>query len=105
MKVLPFTIPVAHDKTIIVQEENLPYFYPHLHRHDEIQLTLILKGKGTLIVGNSMHAFGPNEVFLIGAQMPHVFKSDPSYFANEDVNHVHSITIFFQSERKAGNTI
>ena len=64
MKVLPFTIPVAHDKTIIVQEENLPYFYPHLHRHDEIQLTLVLKGKGTLIVGNSMHAFGPNEVFF-----------------------------------------
>lgn len=100
MKVLPFTIPVAHDKTIIVQEENLPYFYPHLHRHDEIQLTLILKGKGTLIVGNSMHAFGPNEVFLIGAQMPHVFKSDPSYFANEDVNHVHSITIFFNLKGK-----
>jgi AraC-like DNA-binding protein len=100
MKVLSFTIPVAHDKTIIVQEDILPYFYPHLHRHDEIQLTLILKGKGTLIVGNSMHAFGPNELFLIGAKMPHVFKSDVSYFTNGQENNVHAIIIFFNLKGK-----
>ena len=75
MKVLPFTIPASHDKTILVQEDILPYFYPHLHRHEEIQLTLILKGEGTLLVGNSMHGFCANEVYLIGANMPHVFKS------------------------------
>jgi hypothetical protein len=35
MKVLPFTIPLPHDHTIIVQEEVLPHFYTYLHRHAE----------------------------------------------------------------------
>lgn len=100
MKVLPFTIPVAHDRTILVQEDILPYFYPHLHRHEEIQLTLILKGEGTLIVGNSMHAFKPNEAYLIGANMPHVFKSDDSYFEHGATKEIHALTIFFNTKGK-----
>lgn len=99
MKVLPFTIPAAHDKTILVQEDILPHFYPHLHRHEEIQLTLILKGEGTLLVGNNMHAFAPNEIYLLGANMPHVFKSDAHYFAQEG-EQVHSLTIFFNTGGK-----
>jgi len=100
MKVLPFTIPVAHDKTILVQEDILPCFYPHLHRHEEIQLTLILKGEGTLVVGNSMHCFKPNEVYLIGANMPHVFKSDDSYFGQDSPKEIHALTIFFNTKGK-----
>ncbi|HVV56218.1 MAG TPA: hypothetical protein VHC47_12870, partial [Mucilaginibacter sp.] len=62
MKVLQFTIPVAHDKSVIVQEDNLPYFYPYLHRHKEAQVTWILNGEGTLIAGNDMHPFKPGEI-------------------------------------------
>ena len=40
MKVLQFTIPVAHDKAVIIQEDVMPYFYPYLHRHREAQLIL-----------------------------------------------------------------
>ena len=100
MKVLPFTIPTSHDKTILVQEDVIPYFYPHLHCHQEIQLTLILKGEGTLIIGNSMHTFGPNEVYLIGADIPHVFKSDVSYFAEDSIKNVHTLNIFFNTKGK-----
>lgn len=100
MKVLPFTIPVSYDKTVILQEDVLPYFYPHLHRHEEIQLTFIQKGEGTLLVGNNMHAFTSNEIYLIGANMPHVFKSDPSYFASDSSKEVRTITIFFNTKGK-----
>jgi AraC-like DNA-binding protein len=103
MKVLPFTIPASHDKTILVQEDIFPYFYPHLHRHEEIQLTLILKGEGTLLVGNTMHSFSPNEVYLIGANMPHVFKSDASYFAPGSTKEIHALTIFFNIKGKLGS--
>jgi AraC-like DNA-binding protein len=95
MKVLPFTIPPSQDKTILIQEEVLPYFYPHLHRHEEIQLTLILKGEGTLLVGSSMYPFNENEGYMIGANIPHVFKSDASYFAADSNKEVHTLTIFF----------
>jgi len=95
MKVLPFTIPVPHDHTIIVQEEVLPHFYTYLHRHAEAQITWIKKGEGTLLAGNSMHTFNGGEIYFLGANLPHLFKSDPAYFLAESDKEVSAITIFF----------
>ncbi|MEP6948119.1 MAG: AraC family transcriptional regulator [Ginsengibacter sp.] len=95
MKILEFTLPVADNKTIIIKEEKLPHFYPHLHRHAEVQLTWIVEGEGTLVAGNSMHNFQKNEIFWIGAKQPHVFKSDPSYFESKSKKRTHSLDIFF----------
>ncbi len=100
MKVLQFTIPVPGDQNIIVQKENLPYFYPHLHRHDEVQLTWIQRGEGTLVVGNNMYPFRSNEIYCIGANQPHVFKSDPSYFQEQGRREVVALTVFFNPNGK-----
>jgi AraC-like DNA-binding protein len=95
MKVLQFTIPVAHDKSVIVQMDELPYFYPHLHRHKEAQVTWIQSGEGTLIAGNNMHTFKAGEIYLIGADQPHLFKSTPEYFQPGNKKVVKTLTIFF----------
>jgi AraC-like DNA-binding protein len=100
MKVLPFNLLASDDNTLIVQEEILPYFYPHLHRHSEIQITLIQKGEGTLVVGDQTHKFFANEVYVIGADIPHVFKSAPSYFHEKNKKQVHALTIFFNPKGK-----
>lgn len=39
MKIIQFTIPVAKDHAVIVQEDIVPHFYNHLHRHNETQIT------------------------------------------------------------------
>lgn len=98
MKVLPFTIPVPADKTIILKHYVQPHFYPHLHRHQEIQLTWIRKGEGTLVADNNMHAFQSNEIFWLGANQPHVFKSDPSYFLPRSKKKIYALDIFFNPE-------
>ena len=95
MKVLPFTIPVPHDHSIIVQEEVLPHFYTYLHRHAETQITWIQKGEGTLLAGNNMHVFREGEIYVIGANLPHLFKSDPAYFLPDSDKEVRAVTVFF----------
>jgi AraC-like DNA-binding protein len=100
MKVLPFTIPVPHGQTIIVQEERLQHFYPHLHRHAEIQVTWVQEGEGTLLAGNSMHVFSGNNIFVLGANQPHLFKSSPEYFAEVSQKQVRAISIFFNPNGK-----
>src|ERR1700722_12590161 len=95
MKVLQFTIPVPLDKTVIIQRDELPYFYPYLHRHQEIQLTWIRQGEGTLVAENNMHTFRPGEIYWLGAKQPHVFKSDPSYFSPKSKKKIHTLNIFF----------
>src|ERR1700759_729654 len=98
MKVLQFTIPVPHDKTVIVQKDELPHFYPHLHRHQEIQLTWIQQGEGTLVAENNMYAFRPNEIYWLGVKLPPVFKSDPSYFSPKSRKKVQTLNIFFNTK-------
>jgi AraC-like DNA-binding protein len=100
MKVLPFTIPVPHDHTIIVQEEILPHFYTFLHRHAEVQITWIQQGEGTLLAGNSMRSFRDGEIYLLGANLPHLFKSDPAYFQPQSDKEVKAVTIFFNPSGK-----
>jgi AraC-like DNA-binding protein len=100
MKVLSFTIPASQDKTILVQEDILPSFYPFLHRHEEIQLTMIIKGEGTLVVGKNMHAFTKNQIFLIGANMPHVFKNDEVLSEDGSEIGTHALTVFFNPKGK-----
>lgn len=98
MKVIQFTIPVAKEQSVIVHEEVLPHFYPHLHRHNEMQITWVLQGEGTLITGNYMHPFQAGNIFIIGANQPHIFKSDSSYFDKRHRKQVHSITFYFNPE-------
>lgn len=100
MKVLEFTIPVIHDKSVTVKEEIMPYFYPYLHRHVEVQLTWIQQGKGTLIVGNSMYPFEPGNIFLLGADLPHVFKSSPEYFNEDSGMNIRALNVFFKPDSK-----
>ncbi|PHN04999.1 AraC family transcriptional regulator [Flavilitoribacter nigricans] len=76
MKIIAFTIPVRQDQTVIVKREVDTRFYPHLHRHEEVQLSWIQKGAGALLVGEHLHDFSPGDIFLFSANLPHLFKND-----------------------------
>ena len=98
MRVIEFTIPVAMENSIVVQEDKLPHFYNHLHRHNEAQITWVISGEGTLIAGNYMRRFKPGDIYILGANQPHIFKSDPAYFDKKNKKQVHNLTIFFNPD-------
>ena len=105
MKVIQFTIPKTADNSVIVQEENLPWFYNYLHRHKEIQIALIIKGEGMLIVGNYMQRFKAGDIYIIGADQPHIFRSDASYFSKKSKKYVQSVSLFFDPEESFENIL
>ena len=78
MKVLPFKIPKTQNIGLIYQEDREEFFYDKLHQHEEIQLCVIVKGEGTLIVGDTINEYKSGDVLVIGSNLPHVFKSDAS---------------------------
>lgn len=104
MKVIQFTVPKTSDNSVTVQEDRLPWFYNYLHRHKEIQIALIIKGEGTLVVGNYMQRFKAGDVYIIGSEQPHIFKSDSNYFIKKK-NNTHSLSIFFNKEESFGNIL
>ena len=89
MQVRPFQILKPLDENLIVQVDRSKGFYNHLHQHKEIQLSLIVKGNGKLLIGDSIHPFNNGDFFAIGANSPHLFKSEK---LDEPV---HMISLFF----------
>lgn len=90
MKVLPFKIPKPEQASLIYQEDVGTSFYDKLHQHEEIQLSFIVEGEGTLIVGDTINYYKQGDVLVIGGNQPHVFKSDES--ANSESK---MLTLFF----------
>lgn len=88
MKVLPFTIPKSKRDSLILQENLEPSFYGLLHQHEEFQISYIIAGDGTLIVGDSVHKYQRGDVFVFDENLPHVFKSNSS---KTDLSHMKSV--------------
>jgi AraC-like DNA-binding protein len=105
MKVVQFTIPVSKEHTIVVQEEVLAHYYSHLHRHREVQIEWVIEGTGILIAGNYMQHFEPGDVYIIGANQSHIFKSDEAYFNSESDKKIHSVSIFFDPVQLSQNLL
>ncbi|SHF41833.1 AraC-type DNA-binding protein [Arenibacter palladensis] len=76
MKVLPFKIPKPKNEALIYQEDRERIFYGQLHQHQEIQISLIVKGSGSFIVADTINEYKENDILVIGEYVPHVFKSD-----------------------------
>ncbi len=94
MKAIPFRIPKASETSIRIQVDEGDHFYSRLHYHPEFQITAVVKGEGLLHVGSSFAHFQDGDVFVIGGQVPHLFKSTPTYFS-EDSPGVHAVSLFF----------
>ena len=96
MKILPFKIPKTSQESFRLQEDHGPHFYDHLHQHPEVQLTLILSSEGKIIVGDFVGTFKPGDIFLIGPNLPHVFRNDARYYGSTEGGQAHSLTVFFE---------
>ena len=76
MKIFPFVIPKPEQVALVYQEDHEFVFYDKFHQHEEIQISLIVEGEGTLIVGDTINYYKSGDILVIGSNLPHVFKSD-----------------------------
>ncbi len=76
MKVLPFKILKTREQVLLFQEDRNKILYELLHQHEEIQISLIEKGAGNLLVGDTFTSFQEGDIIVFGKNLPHVLKSD-----------------------------
>lgn len=88
MKALPFKIPKTQHNAILFQEDSSTLFYDKLHQHEEIQISCIIKGEGTLLISDTVHPYKQGSVFVIGSWQPHVFRS---IYRNGEISNMFSI--------------
>jgi len=98
MKVVAFNVPKIKKEAFRIQEDKGSHFYDQLHQHPEIQVMLVLQGEGTLIAGDYVGRFEPNELYVIGSEQPHVFRSDKNYYTPKSKLKVRAISIYFHEK-------
>ena len=76
MKIFPFKIPKPKEESLIYQEDIEFVFYDKLHQHEEIQISYIENGEGTIFVGDTITPYQKGEVIVIGGNLPLVFRSE-----------------------------
>lgn len=72
------------------------HFDPLWHAHSEYQLFVVLEGTGTRFIGDSIKAFGPDELILTGPHLPHVWRSDDIYFDRNSGCSTRGIVIYLK---------
>lgn len=96
MKALSFRIPKTEQTSFRVQMDEEAYFYDRLHYHPEWQITVILRGTGTLFVGDGINRFQAGDVFAVGSNVPHLLRSDALYYQSDSPG-THAISLFFET--------
>ena len=98
MKAVRFVIPKTSGNSFRVQTDRDYYFYDSIHYHPEHQVTFIQKGEGTRFIGNNVERFKPGDIYFIGKNVPHVFRSDAIYYQEDRQLESKSISIYFKEE-------
>ncbi|TAN11258.1 MAG: AraC family transcriptional regulator [Chitinophagaceae bacterium] len=95
MKPILRKIDTGYNYSFSVREDVGPYLYNHWHFHPEVELTLIRRGAGMRLVGDSMEPFSDGDLILLGSNLPHLWRSDPEYFKDKGDLHVEAVAIHF----------
>lgn len=87
------------ERSFLVRQDRMPCIEQDWHFHKEIELIYFIKSTGTRYVGNSIGNFSPGELYMIGSNIPHLFKNDKEYYANHpEKEAVNLIVIKFEPE-------
>lgn len=92
MKPILFKVTENSGTSFHVQENRDGHQYSLLHFHPEFQISLILAGSGSCVIGDYVAPFATDEVYVIGANVPHIFESLDA----------HIISIFFTESSFGG---
>ncbi|MCY4781486.1 AraC family transcriptional regulator [Sphingobacterium sp. UT-1RO-CII-1] len=94
-KPIEFTVPTYGEDAFYVMED-IGEFYGYYHRHREFQISYIVKGSGSLMIGNLLRTGDEGDVFLIKPNDPHLFYKENSVIAATNVHIVH---LFFSLDK------
>jgi AraC-like DNA-binding protein len=72
-------ISLSLEESFSVRTDLANRFYNQWHYHPEVELIYIVEGTGTAIIGDSINNVQGGDLFLIGSNLPHMFRSDDQY--------------------------
>jgi len=95
-KPIEFTVPAHGEGAFYIMVDIGADFYGYYHRHREFQISYVVKGKGSLMLGNLIRPCDKDEIFLVKPNEPHLFFKDESLPDNDQIHIIH---LFFSLDK------
>ena len=87
------------ENSFLARQDTIPCIEHDWHFHTELELIYFMKSTGTRYVGNSIGSFGPGELYLIGSNLPHLFRNEKQYYQDDgEVRAVDLIVVKFEQD-------
>ena len=102
MKPILKLINTQQNEAFQIMKVNDPYFFPTWHFHPELEIMLVQEGSGIRFVGNSMERFQAGDLVLYGSNIPHLYRSDKTYY-EKDTSLVSRATVVYFNENFMGD--
>ncbi|TCC99387.1 helix-turn-helix domain-containing protein [Pedobacter hiemivivus] len=88
-------IPSTLQSSFSIRHDIKPDFGNVWHYHPELELHYIIKGEGVRFIGDNISNFTPDEMVLLGENLPHTWRCKDEYFQNNPDLHVEAMVIQF----------
>jgi AraC-like DNA-binding protein len=89
MKAIFEKVDLEAGQSLVIRALNLPEFDAPWHFHPEMELTYIIKSRGTRFVGNSIEEFVENDLVLLGSNLPHIWQNPSNQSGRSEAIVVH----------------
>ena len=96
MKAILFKVTQKDNSSFHVQDNETEHQYNEFHYHPESQISLIASGTGVASIGNAVDHFSEGDIYVIGPNVPHVFKHDAVNNGVRANGEARMISIFFK---------
>jgi AraC-like DNA-binding protein len=91
----------AARESFLVRSVDEPYYPTWWHFHPEYELVLVTESTGKRVIGDTVSAFNPGDLVLLGPNLPHLYQNDIAYYDNSSALRAKSIIVQF-SEKTFG---
>jgi AraC-like DNA-binding protein len=73
-------LPMSAESSFLYKSWECEYFDKPWHFHKEYELVLINKSEGARFIGDKVDPFKNGDIFLIGPNIPHLFRNSERYY-------------------------
>ncbi|RRQ48137.1 AraC family transcriptional regulator [Maribacter algicola] len=97
--------PIPKTHALLTKRLKQPLFDPNWHFHPEYQLFMVVKGRGTQFIGDSIRPYKEGEITFTGPNLPHLWRSDVESQKNRQDAYSEGIVVYFNGNAIGENLL